>query len=564
MKKLLQLYVVVVLALSLAGCACQHEWSDAGCEAPAVCGKCNETGAPALGHAFTDASCAAPETCIRCAATRGEALPHSFGKWMLNDPEMYRSCAICGAEERTPIDYGIYLHQVLPGQWDFASAVTHYGVMGPENLRWNAIGFCANISEDGICRVFNGSELFEATWEFRDHISENGEDRDYFVLNLEDGSQALMCLLTTGSDQELHFFYDETRYVRMKKSDNDQVAAALTACWTGSDGDKLYMLNLEKNRCLSGSINGEPISGIWSLGPVEVNNGYRSVEMKLYFAQQGYPCNINLGSVEEPLEEYLEKLVFAGWNLPTFRKRDPVDVMKLEAGMPLSGRKLVGTWQAENLKVRDLKTGLETELPADAASLEVAENGTYVLSLDHQITGTWEFQNLDISQSNVNYYDSLGYTYKLSADKKNCNVYLWGAGMLNLSLDDETSSLWGSFRKVSGNSEDHAALADEKLIGTWKVVDMARYQADGSQVEETGFESYFLTAVKDGSFQAWFGEKVRGEWYFSEYRYTDGYCYGFMQEGAQGATVYHIQDEGFLKAFYEGANGTILMTMVKE
>ena len=69
MKKLLQLYVVVVLALSLAGCACQHEWSDAGCEAPAVCGKCNETGAPALGHAFTDASCAAPETCIRCAAT---------------------------------------------------------------------------------------------------------------------------------------------------------------------------------------------------------------------------------------------------------------------------------------------------------------------------------------------------------------------------------------------------------------------------------------------------------------------------------------------------------------
>ena len=69
MRKLCALLSVFLILLLLTGCACQHEWTLPDCHNPAVCTKCQETGAEALGHDWADATCQSPQTCLRCSET---------------------------------------------------------------------------------------------------------------------------------------------------------------------------------------------------------------------------------------------------------------------------------------------------------------------------------------------------------------------------------------------------------------------------------------------------------------------------------------------------------------
>lgn len=558
MKRMTCMLLTAALLLSLAGCSCQHEWTAPGCETPAVCTKCEETGEAALGHDFAEASCEEPETCTRCGLAQGETLPHQFGEWEMRNPEMYRSCIVCGAEERTDMDYELYLQRKLPGQWDFAGAVTAFGTMTAKDLNWNAVGFNANFSENGTCRIFNGTEFFDAAWEYKEHTSEN---ETYITVYFDDGSQALMCLQENGGEEKLIFFYDETQYTWMTRM--DQLAAALVGTWAGFSDGELYTLKLEENRSLSGNIAGEYVTGTWHLKPMEVSNGYRSAEMMLILGSQVHPCNINLGSAEESLEEHLEKMVFSGWYLPAFRRADDGAFLKLEAAQAVADRKLPGTWVPETLEITNEKTGEKAEVDLSACSVSFAEDGTFTAVLDREYTGEWRLDAINISQSNVKYYDSIQYNYAFSLGEGESYIYL-GSGYMNLSGRNGDVSIRGSFKQISDTEENHEAQADEKLIGTWNVIDMACYQADGSLAEISDFEGYKLTAKEDGTFTAWFGEEVTGEWYFSEYEFSDGYNYGFLANGADGGRIYHIEEEGFLKAFYTGKDGDILMTLTKE
>lgn len=563
MKRIAIIILVAVLAMSVAGCSCQHEWSEPGCEEAAVCAKCGEIGEPALGHTYSEASCAVPETCSRCGVTRGEALAHSFGEWKMNAPEMYRSCTVCGSEERTEIDYAVYLQQVLPGHWDFAGSVTAYGMITPDDLQWNAIGFYANFSDDGSCSIFNGNALYDATWKFQEHTAENNSSNCYIMLTFADDSQALMCLQEKNGEQKLYFFYDDNQYTWMVK--NDVLTSALVGDWAGSDEGKLYVLHLEEDRSLTGSIGGEPVSGIWHLKPVEISNGYRSAELMLNLEIGVYPCNINLGSVEESMTENLEKIIINGWQLPAFRKQDAVNILKLEAAQTVGAGKPIGKWTAESLEITDEKTGEVTTLDAASCSFTFEEDGSFIAQLDRQYTGTWMLDEMQMSQSIVKYYDSIQYRYVFSLGDGESSMYL-DEGYMNFFGRNGTLSFRGSFRRENDGVENPESLAVEKLAGTWKVLDMARYQEDGTCAEEQNFEDFFLTAEADGTFTAWFGEETSGQWYFSEYRcdYGREYIYGFIQEGDGGARVYHIQEEGFLKAFYSSAQGDILMTLIKE
>ena len=77
MKKIVLLLVCAALALSLTGCGCDHQWTEAGCTSPRTCTLCGKTEGEPLGHSWTEATCAAPKTCAVCGETEGEALPHA-------------------------------------------------------------------------------------------------------------------------------------------------------------------------------------------------------------------------------------------------------------------------------------------------------------------------------------------------------------------------------------------------------------------------------------------------------------------------------------------------------
>ena len=85
--------LVIAAALLLSGCCISHQWTEADCDTPKTCAKCEKTEGEALGHNFMpdvcqrcgfavhnwqDATCTAPKTCTICGSTEGKALDHSW------------------------------------------------------------------------------------------------------------------------------------------------------------------------------------------------------------------------------------------------------------------------------------------------------------------------------------------------------------------------------------------------------------------------------------------------------------------------------------------------------
>jgi len=103
MKKItLTLLAVLLGAALLAGCSCQHEWTEASCTQPKTCIRCNLTEGEALGHSWQEADCITAKTCSRCAMTEGEPLGHS---WQEADCTKARTCTLCRATEGEPLEH---------------------------------------------------------------------------------------------------------------------------------------------------------------------------------------------------------------------------------------------------------------------------------------------------------------------------------------------------------------------------------------------------------------------------------------------------------------------------
>lgn len=102
-RRILLLVLAAVCLITLAGCACGHEWAEANCETPKTCSLCGETEGAALGHSWQDAACEAPKTCGRCARTEGTALGHTPGEWQRVGMDFLsltatdeQACTVCG------------------------------------------------------------------------------------------------------------------------------------------------------------------------------------------------------------------------------------------------------------------------------------------------------------------------------------------------------------------------------------------------------------------------------------------------------------------------------------
>lgn len=98
MKKIFTILILVtMLALCITGCACEHEWLDANCQAPMTCKLCDATNGEELGdHVWIDASCDKPKHCEICGITEGETLEHNWAMPTCTTP---KTCMVCGATE---------------------------------------------------------------------------------------------------------------------------------------------------------------------------------------------------------------------------------------------------------------------------------------------------------------------------------------------------------------------------------------------------------------------------------------------------------------------------------
>ena len=101
-KNILILLTFLLCTALLAGCSCQHEWTQATCSDPKTCTKCGVTEGTALPHSWVDADCEAPKTCSRCSLTEGTALGHSWTEATCTAP---KTCVSCGLTEGQALEH---------------------------------------------------------------------------------------------------------------------------------------------------------------------------------------------------------------------------------------------------------------------------------------------------------------------------------------------------------------------------------------------------------------------------------------------------------------------------
>ena len=101
-KYILILLSCLLCTVLLAGCSCQHTWTEATCTEPRTCTKCSVTEGDALGHSWQDADCITPKTCSRCAATDGNPLGHHWSEATCSAP---KTCTFCAATEGQPLEH---------------------------------------------------------------------------------------------------------------------------------------------------------------------------------------------------------------------------------------------------------------------------------------------------------------------------------------------------------------------------------------------------------------------------------------------------------------------------
>lgn len=96
MKKASMIFIAILLALCMGGCACKHRWEDATCTRPMICAKCGAVEGEALGHEWKEATCEKAKTCMRCGEESGEPLGHSWEEATCDRP---KTCSRCGQLE---------------------------------------------------------------------------------------------------------------------------------------------------------------------------------------------------------------------------------------------------------------------------------------------------------------------------------------------------------------------------------------------------------------------------------------------------------------------------------
>ncbi|MBR7184020.1 MAG: trypsin-like peptidase domain-containing protein [Clostridia bacterium] len=102
LKKSLLAALLLLLALSMTGCFCEHNWQAATCTQPSICLLCGKTAGAPFGHTWTDATCVSPRTCSFCLATEGAPRGHSYAAATCT---LARTCKVCSATEGDPLGH---------------------------------------------------------------------------------------------------------------------------------------------------------------------------------------------------------------------------------------------------------------------------------------------------------------------------------------------------------------------------------------------------------------------------------------------------------------------------
>ena len=521
----LSVVLITLLVLLFSGCVCSHEWTQANCEDPQICTKCQEVGSPALGHQWLDATCTDAQVCSRCGAAQGEPLGHSYGQWELGEEQMSHTCAVCSHVETAQIDREIYLASLLPGYWDFFGMYDDSGYIEAGKLELVGAEFYFAADRTAIFRMPQlGTQ--QVTWSFDSYAQENGADSYYFTLKGETETYS-MCLrhdptgqlnqpekqLVLLSSQLLLFGqYDMNKIlVHDWGITNDQ--------WGNIQGNPGNWFTFRDDRTVIGNLNGA-VDGIWHVIPVystglwhtpsdyiilienNAGAGPEVITATLY-TSSGNGLRIRVGNVYQTFGRFSEKAL---------------EQVKIANEIHL------GTWTSTEVEYQG-----ETERKTSDYSVTFNADGTFTANLGKELHGSWMLRNIvdakDKDWTNGN--ENPTYMYYMFADGLKDKIYCEVTGW-----SDRDHFIIHNFELMDGRRLEFVKYSDEEhnlmmqrntyLLGTWPAsYYYVENTAENTRTEDEHPEDHYFTFHEDGTFTAQLEEEMGGAWEFADLHFME-------------------------------------------
>ena len=535
MKKILYSISLLFLSVLLTGCACQHEWTQPDCLNPAVCTQCQEVGAEALGHDWADATCQSPQTCLRCSETQGEALghdwekatcttsqtcrscmqtqgepaPHDFQDWSfdLNNETMHHVCRDCGFEESSPLDRAVYLESLLLGYWDVCLISQDDELSLIQDLVY--LDLSLHFDVDGSVTLTtpeNGT--VNGTWTFDSFVQ--GEESSKYLFLLNCGERSYIMWLQTFSDsdsimpEKMLVMYATKQQIYLAQYEE---AAELLASrwkvamdkWGSADGNMANWLHFQKDRTVTGHLNG-PVEGRWLLVPIVGMNA--TIADPSTFGVVIFPTDEEAKPFQCTL--YPEGDVTLKMDLNDYHHTfEPATTHDIDAAKAASQIPL-GTWTSTVVKY----LGEVVEYTTDF-SITFLDDGTFTAALGRAYTGTWRVEEIDKSgfYRYWLYYDGSRNEVYCTIDSRNEepeNAQL-------ITYDPRTDENM-EFAKLNEDEVSQVLQGPTLPIGEWSSYNLLRIENGTEARESIRTREYSVTFHEDGTFTAMLDEEICGTW----------------------------------------------------
>lgn len=546
--------LVLLVTVLLSGCACQHEWSDADCTNPQICGKCQEVSGEPLGHSFQAATCDTPEVCSRCGATQGQALGHQmddpdcttpatcracgltdgdplghdYDIWAQIDSDMTHTCNLCGNVETVPYDPLLYTQDQLLGNWDlFALGPESSALYGPVY----ALHFSKNFQVSGR---FNNKD-FVGTWSlayvtddsYSGTLTISGEIYDFYY------DVSAQVVITPFYDKDGEHVAD----AQLKRVDDAEPFVIGT--WSVEYNDSTYQLKLMSDRSFLASFD-IPFHGKWYLYPTTLMQGH-SMNVIYTIGATCYENRSYCFFLERPIEEGSGSIQFYGYwgdddkviftqtstdGIATPEEAETLRALREKAkeaeqanqpaqseNTPTQSKSLdefknalVGQWVSQDyFAISEFEaltpssdgfydiSGITKKSTEYSISLEAG--GSFTGILGDAVNGTWVL-NPDTIYAQDTYSDIRG-TLTLSDNQETWDFTLAYSDGYGYSLFFQWNGLQINF--LCYTPEDYANLTSGKqeFTGTWSKCSYGVYVDSSASLSET--EGCSLTLHEDGT-----------------------------------------------------------------
>lgn len=563
MKKKLLIAILLLLAVCLTGCACEHEWTEADCLNPQICTKCEEVGADALGHDWNAATCTEPQTCVRCGEIQGEALGHNFGDWSFGETDMTHTCISCSTVESAELDWALYLDTLLPGWWEFSGMF--YGEEFYSAYQVSVPGDKLLFSQGNSFTGMVNQESFTGTWELQDYQyqDEDGKSLYYFSANGEDGRTLQMLFRRSAEEDLLYiFFADDTQVILSR---NDDLASAIAGTWGAEGAGTMYSLTLHEDRTVTGNL-GEDFEGTWQLLPLRDTgfsyfNDSRMCGIYIRYVKDGEDCLLTASVYpprtygDDPVpEEFVADSITMSLDstVLTFESMTQEDIAskKIEIdfrkrSIDIAPKVILGDWISTTVRTSYYNTQDSTEITSEEYTLCFKEDGTFTGFVDKALSGTWTYNDVSGNPSNYSYR----YTLFVDRKKLDLDVRYTGRGKLNIHINQEDGYRSINLARLQPDEIDAYQIGSTLPIGEWTSLQIMQVNPNTNIMEYRVVSDLTFTIREDGSFSGTINKPLEGGWRFEEYipNTYSHYCYILEIPGEEYRERFYINEDDQLE-----------------